>query len=219
MSLSGNSGRPVKLKVPAEYKFHKLYAVNKPLDEIIDLSASVSDQVGLPRAVPELTPVYPSVPSTSTRTESSIINVSRDVVVDNVAVPPDVRHDPPSGDVEEREAIIVLLLAKYGVMSCNLSNSLDPTTPGIIFSVASAVIASTTLNSSVLFSFATGLQRNARLVTSIVKMSDIEKFSMSLGNIEAPSSLFMSRRLSITCERVDTPVILGSSIASECDVR
>ena len=59
MSLSGNSGRPAKLKVPDKYNFHKLsFAVNKPLDEVIDLSASVTDQVGLPRAVPELTPVY-----------------------------------------------------------------------------------------------------------------------------------------------------------------
>ena len=88
------------LKVLAEYKFHKLsFAANKPLDKVIDLSASVTDQVGLPRAVPELTPVDPSVASTSTRTESSNLNVSRNVVVDNVAVPPDVRHDPPSGDV------------------------------------------------------------------------------------------------------------------------
>ena len=93
MSLSGNSGRPVKLKVPAEYKFHNFVACNKPLDEVINLSASVTDQVSLPRTVPELTPVDPSVASTSTRTESSICNVSRDVVVDNVAVSQDVRHD------------------------------------------------------------------------------------------------------------------------------
>ena len=112
MSLSGNSGRPVKLKVPAEYKLHKVsFAVNKPFDKVIDLSASV------------------------------------------------------------------------------------------------------------LFSFATGLLRNARLVTSIVNMSVKEKFSMGLGKIEATSSLFISRRLSITCERVNTLVMLSSSIASKCDVR
>ena len=109
MSLSGNFGRPVKLKVPAEYNFHKLsFAVNKPLDE-----------GGLPRAVPELTPVDPSVASTSTRTESSNLNVSRNVVVDNVAVPPEVRHDAPSGDVEEPEAIVVLPPARKRVRRNN----------------------------------------------------------------------------------------------------
>ena len=51
------------LKVLAEYKFHKLsFAANKPLDKVIDLSASVTDQVGLPRAVPESQSLLQSIP-------------------------------------------------------------------------------------------------------------------------------------------------------------
>ena len=62
-------------------------------------------------------------------------------------------------------------------------------------------------HSSVLCSFAKELLQNARLVTSIVKMSFKAYFSTSLGIFDATITSFTCRRLFVSFERVDTLVI------------
>ena len=91
MSLSGKAGRSVRLKPPAAYKCRNYLDRKKPCNDVIDLSASVADQVRCPRTVvlctvPELNPVDPSRPICSDRTESVLIDVKIDVDFANVAV-------------------------------------------------------------------------------------------------------------------------------------
>ena len=83
-------GRPAKLKPPAEYKFKSFFSFATK-DQVIDLSTSVTDEVGCRSTVPELPPQDPSIPCSLRSVHSAIANVYSNVVVVDVEDTSDAR--------------------------------------------------------------------------------------------------------------------------------
>ena len=104
-------GRPAKLKPPAEYKFKSFFSVATK-DQVIDLSTSVTDEVGRRSTVPELPPQDPSIPCSSRSVHSAIANVSSNVVVVDVADTSDARRDSPRPIIENPGDDLTLVPAR-----------------------------------------------------------------------------------------------------------
>ena len=92
-------GGAAKLKPLAEYKFRSFFLNAETVDQVIDLSASVADEVGRRRTVPEPPPQAPSLASCCMSAESAIKNLASIVVAVDVADTRNARPDPPSPDI------------------------------------------------------------------------------------------------------------------------
>ena len=67
------------------------------VDQVIDLSASMADEVGHRHTVPKLPPQDPSLASCSRSAESAIANLASNVVAVDVARIPETQDQIPRG--------------------------------------------------------------------------------------------------------------------------